>query len=377
MKNLAEQKKKHYNVPSVLENKTGNKERNNMKKRLMALLLSGVLAVSMFAGCGSKMDKTAVVATDGATEITLGLANFATRFTQAQYDDFYVAYFGENVWNTDMYGYGTTNEDDLKASVMESLYAMYAMKNHMADYGVEITSDDVAAISAAAEKFISSNTAEAIEALGAEREYVETYLELLTIQSRMYNEIIKDADTNVSDEEAQTSAYSQVYVSKTSYKDAEGNTVAYTEDELAILANTVTAFAADAKTNGLAAAAEEYGYSVTTGTYNADSTVLEEVKTALAAMTEDGQVSGLIELENAYYVVQMDAVVDAEATEQNRQSIISERQTTLYTEVVDGYLEEMNWELDQKLWAQISFDNLFTVYLPETETEEVEATEAK
>lgn len=348
-----------------------------MKKRLMALLLSGVLAVSMFAGCGSKMDKTAVVATDGATEITLGLANFATRFTQAQYDDFYVAYFGENVWNTDMYGYGTTNEDDLKASVMESLYAMYAMKNHMADYGVEITSDDVAAISAAAEKFISSNTAEAIEALGAEREYVETYLELLTIQSRMYNEIIKDADTNVSDEEAQTSAYSQVYVSKTSYKDAEGNTVAYTEDELAILANTVTAFAADAKTNGLAAAAEEYGYSVTTGTYNADSTVLEEVKTALAAMTEDGQVSGLIELENAYYVVQMDAVVDAEATEQNRQSIISERQTTLYTEVVDGYLEEMNWELDQKLWAQISFDNLFTVYLPETETEEVEATEAK
>ena len=348
-----------------------------MKKRLMALLLSGVLAVSMFAGCGSEMDKTAVVATDGTTDITLGLANFATRFTQAQYDDFYVAYFGESVWDTDMYGYGTTNEDDLKASVMESLYAMYALKNHMADYGVEITSDDVAAISAAAESFISSNSAEAIEALGAEREYVETYLELLTIQSRMYDEIIKDADTNVSDDEAQTSAYSQVYVSKTSYKDADGNTVEYTEEELATLADTVAAFVADAKANGLEAAAEEYGYNMTTGTYNADTTVLAEVETALEAMTEDGQVSGLIELENAYYVVQMDAVVDAKATEENRQSIISERQTALYTEVVEGYLEGMNWELDQKLWAEISFDNLFTVYLREAETEEVEATESK
>lgn len=348
-----------------------------MKKRLMALLLSGVLAVSMFAGCGVKMDKTAVVATDGTTDITLGLANFATRFTQAQYDDFYVAYFGESVWDTDMYGYGTTNEDDLKASVMESLYAMYALQNHMADYGVEITSDDAAAISAAAENFISANSAEAVEALGAEREYVETYLTLLTVQSRMYNEIIKDADTNVSDEEAQTSAYSQVYVSKTSYKDAEGNTVEYTEEELATLAETVAAFAADAKVNGLAAAAETYGYSVTTGTYNATSSVLAEVEQALDAMTEDGQVSSLIELENAYYVVQMDAVVDAEATEENRQSIISERQTALYTEVVDAYLAEMNWELDQKLWAKISFDNLFTVYLRETETEEVEATEAK
>lgn len=346
-----------------------------MKKRLMALLLSGVLAVSMFAGCGSQMDKTAVVATDGTTDITLGLANFATRLTQAQYDDFYVAYFGENVWSTDMYGYGTTTEDDLKASVMESLYAMYAMKNHMADYGVEITAEDVEAISAVAESFISSNSAEAIEALGAEREYVETYLELLTIQSRMYSEIIKGADTNVSDEEAKTSAYSQVYISKSSYQDADGNSVQYTEDEKALLAQTAKAFAEAAKANGLASAAESYGYSVTTGTLNASSTLVTEVKDALNAMTEDGQVSGLIELENAYYVVQMDAVVDAKATEANRETIIAGRESALYTEVIDGYLKEMTWELDQREWAKISFDNLFTVYEIEAETEEVETTE--
>lgn len=346
-----------------------------MRKRLTALLLSGVLAVSVFAGCGSKMDKTAVVATDGTTEITLGLANFATRLTQARYDDFYVAYFGESVWDTDMYGYGTTNEDDLKANVMQSLYSMYAMKNHMADYGVGITSEDVAQISAAAEKFISSNSEEAIEALGADRESVETYLTLLTIQSRMYNEIIKDADTNVSDEEAKTSVYSQVYVSKTSYKDEEGNSVEYTEEELKTLKETVTAFVADAKKNGLASAAEEYGYSVSNGKFNTESTLVDGVKTALEAMTEDGQVSDLIETDSTYYVVQMDEVMNAEATEANRQSIISERETELYTEVVEGYLEEMDWELNQKVWAQISFDNLFTVYLRETGTEELETTE--
>ena len=92
-------------------------------------------------------------------------------------------------------------------------------------------------------------------------------------------------------------------------------------------------------------------------------------------MTEDGQVSGLIELENAYYVVQMDAVVDAEATEANRETIIAGRESALYTEVIDGYLKEMTWELDQREWAKISFDNLFTVYEIEAETEEVETTE--
>lgn len=346
-----------------------------MKKRLTALLLSGVLAVSMFAGCGGDMDKAAVIATDGTTDITLGVANFATRLMQAQYDDFYVSYFGENVWRTDMYGNGMTAEDDLKANAMENLYAMYALKNHMADYGVEVTAEDVAAISAAAESFIGANSTEAIEALGADREVVEEYLELITIQSRMHAEIIKGADTNVSDEEAATSAYSQVYVSKTSYTDAEGNTAEYTPEEAEALAQKVKAFAEAAKADGLSAAAETYEYTVSPGTYNKNSSVSEEIKNALTTLTTDGAVSDLIETETGYYVLQMDAIVDATATEATRNSIVSERQNSLYTEVVEGYLKEMEWDLDQKLWKQISFDNLFTVYEPEAETEELEATE--
>ena len=346
-----------------------------MKKRLTALLLSGVLAVSMFAGCGSEMNKTAIVATDGTNNITLGVANFASRLTQAQYDDFYVAYFGEEVWRTDMYGYGTTAEDDLKANVMENLYGMYALKSHMGDYGVEITAEDAEAISAVAESFISANSTEAIEALGADKESVEEYLELLTIQSRMYAEIIKGADTNVSDEEAATSAYSQVYISKTSYTDAEGNTAEYTSEELEALAQKVSAFAEAAKVDGLSAAAETYEYTVSAGTYNANSSVSEEIKAALETLTTDGAVSDLIETESGYYVLQMDAVVDAAATESTRESIISERQSALYTEVVEGYLAETEWDLDERLWRQISFDNLFTVYEAEAETEELDVTE--
>ena len=346
-----------------------------MKKRVMALILSGALAVSAFVGCGAKPDKTAIVAQSKTVEIPFGVANFAARLAQAQYDDFYVAYFGEEVWRTDMYGNGTTAEADMKASVLNSLYGMYALKEHMADYGVEVTSEDVTAISAAAEAFISSNSAEALEALGADREIVETYLTLLTVESRMHNEIIKGADTNVSDEEAKTSSYNQVYVSKTSYTDEEGNSVEYTEEELANLAETVSAFGAEAKTTGLAAAAEGYGYNVTTGTYNADSSVIEEIGTALSAMTENGAVSDVIETEDAYYVVQMNEVFDVQATEDNRQAIIEQRQSDFYTEVTNGYIAEMEWSLEDKIWAQVSFDNLFTIYPETTETEQVEATE--
>ena len=89
-------------------------------KKFTALLLSGVMAASVLAGCGG-IDKDAVVATLDGQEIKLGVANFAARLQQAQYDDFYTAYFGEDVWNSDRYGNGTTMQDNLKDSVIGSI----------------------------------------------------------------------------------------------------------------------------------------------------------------------------------------------------------------------------------------------------------------
>ena len=113
-------------------------------KRWSALLLSGVMAASMLTGCGWNKNET--VATFDETEVPLGVANFAARFLQATYDDFYVAYFGEDVWSSDLYNNGTTMQDNIKDSVMQSLFDMYTLEAHMAEYDVELTDDDKAAI---------------------------------------------------------------------------------------------------------------------------------------------------------------------------------------------------------------------------------------
>ena len=103
-------------------------------KRWSALLLSGVMTASMLTGCG--MNKNETVATFDETEVPLGVANFAARFLQATYDDFYVAYFGEDVWSSDLYNNGTTMQDNIKDSVMQSLFDMYTLEAHMAEYDV-------------------------------------------------------------------------------------------------------------------------------------------------------------------------------------------------------------------------------------------------
>jgi foldase protein PrsA len=96
---------------------------------------------------------------------------------------------------------------------------------------------------------------------------------------------------------------------------------------------------------------------------------------------EEGEVSDVIELDSSYYVVRLDAKTDEEATEETRQDIISERQSDHYSEVLDAWKEASDWTLNEKVWAKVSFDNLFTTIAEstesadETEAELVETTE--
>lgn len=344
-------------------------------KKFTALLLSGVMAASVLAGCGG-IDKDAVVATLDGQEIKLGVANFAARLQQAQYDDFYTAYFGEDVWNSDPYGNGATMQDNLKDSVIGSIEDMYVLKNHMDDYGVALSEEDQTAIKTAAADFMSVNTDDALEAMGATEDIVEEYLTLVTIQTRMREAIIVDADTNVSDEEANTSDYSYVVISKTSYKDADGNTVDYTDEEKADLADTVKKFQSAATTVTLEDAADEFGYTVSTGSFASDNTTLDaDVLAALQGLTEEGQVSDVVETDSSYYVLRLDTITDADKTEQHRQEIIGNRQSELYSEVLQGYKDEAEWVLNEKVWKTVTFDNLFTTTVESTETETVDSTE--
>ncbi|MFQ9153582.1 MAG: hypothetical protein ACLR6B_21520 [Blautia sp.] len=65
-----------------------------------------------------------------------------------------------------------------------------------------ITDEDKTKITDAAGKFIETNDEKTMKAMNATQENVERLLTLYTVQSRMYNAIIADVDTNVSDEEA-------------------------------------------------------------------------------------------------------------------------------------------------------------------------------
>lgn len=343
------------------------------KTKFAALLLSGAMAVSVLTGCGG-VDKAAVAATFDEQEIALGVPNFAARLQQASLDDMYAYYFGASVWGSDYSGSGKTMAEDMKNSVMESMFELYTLQAHMTDYSVEVSEEEKTAITNTTEEFLAANSEEALEELGADRSIVEEYLTLMTIQAKMKQAIMAQADTNVSDEEANTGSYSYVTVSKTSYTDEEGNSAEYAEDELNLLGKTVGAFATEAKAGTLDAAAEKYDYTVSTGTFTADDAYLDEAVLSALQGLDEGAVSDVIDTENAYYVVRLDAKTDLAATETTRASIIEERKAAHYEEVLADLQETHAWEVKEGVWKKVSFDRLFTT-TEAVSTEEAETTE--
>jgi foldase protein PrsA len=350
-------------------------------KKVLATILAGALCVSMFTGCG--INKSAAAATMNDQTVTLGVANFYCRFEQASVEDYYKSLIGDsdNFWEQDLYGNGTTLESNMVDSAMESLHEMYTLQANMSEYDVELTDDEKSAITEAATTFMESNDEESLNEMGAEQDIVEEVLTLYTIRNKMQAAIEAEVDTNVTDEEANMRAYSMVTIDTDTYQNDDGESEEYTDEEKADLKDMaqemVDAVEADDAT--LETVAEEYGYDVSTGTYDADdSTLDEDVKDALDALKE-GETSGVVETDSALYIVRIDSDTDEEATESNRETIISTRKSDHYDEVLEGWQENDGWKLNDSAIAKISFHNSLTQTDPNasTETEATEGTEAE
>lgn len=346
-------------------------------KKLSILALSGVLMTgTVLTGCGSiNPDKT--VATVNGTEISLGLANYMAQYTAVDYDTYYMSYFGQDMWTKQSGDNAETMTDRVKANTLQSLEEYYLLEEHMDEYGVSLTEDEMNKIASAAADFMSANTEEALEAMGATEEYVKEQLRLATLQQKMYDAIVAGADTNVSDEECAQKTFSYVRVSKTASTDeAESKT----DEEAAAEAKDKAQQILDEALTGssedpLQTAAEAHDASKATCSYGTkdlqseddNSTYLDMAVLEAADKLGEGEYNKtLIDTDQYYYVIRMDSLDDKEAAERERQSIISDRKQALYDETLNGYKDAAQWSVDDKAWEPVNFDTIYSKALQQT-----------
>lgn len=352
---------------------------NKAAKKLTSALLTGLLGVSFLAGCGKTVDGTKPLLTSGEDTVTVGTGNLMLRMNQATMLSYY-SMMGSgttNIWSQDA-GNGETYGDTTKKNVLEELENMLVQKQHAADYDVTISEEEQSRIEEAAKAFMDANTEETIQSLSVSQSDVESLLELYTYQTKMYDPMVADVDTNVEDSEAAQSKITYCRIDISDTQNDDGTTTPLTDEEKQEKKDQAQAILdqlqaspdpASADMDAIAKSVNEE-LSAVDNTFGDDDTLLDDKLKEAAKTLQDGQIYGeVIEGENAYFVVRMDSVLDREATDQEKENIVDERQQDAYNDLLKEWKDDTDITVNEKEWKKVTLTDTeqFTIKQPETE----------
>lgn len=423
----------------------------NLKAKAVCAVLTASMAAMGLTGCGSdNVDGTKTAITVNDESITLGQANFMLRYQQATMYNYYsqmYSMYGMQMPST-MYDQegddGKTTGETFKEQSLETIEKELLMRQHAEEYGVSITDEEKQQAKEAAQAFADKNGDDVMKKLHATVDDIQDALELYVIQTRIYDPIIADVDTNVSDEEAKQTTISYITVSTAgTEKDDDGKTIDLTDDEKAAKkeiaqrfldllkesedpatasftdlrndlndqlnaentadssdsadssdessssssasstsasstssASTSSSSSSDSSSEVSYLTASETSFGTGSEKDDDDTCSLGDKVAEEAAKLNDGEYyDGIIEGDNAYYVIRVDKAFDEDKTETRRQTIISNRKSDKYNDTLDGWVKESdikvasNWD---KL--EVTDADLYTMIVDSASTDSTDGT---
>lgn len=340
-----------------------------MKKRILALSLVLMMALMVFAGCKKEvvvedLDYDAVVMTIGENEITLREMYFMLKWNQSTYQAMASAQFGDDWYEQDLTGEGPFG-DYIKENIVTQMEEMYILCSNAEKYNVSLTEEELAEIETVVSELMSSNTDEALGAMGLTEDIARKVTTNYTLWAKVYNEIIRDFDNTVTAEEAAQKTYSYVYQPLTTTNDS-GETVDMTTDEI----NQYYALLQLVKDDVEAGktfdeAAEDYGFSTASHSFGKQDDGSFNDINGLADELEVGEVSDIIPVEGGVFLLCLDSEYDEEATETARTTLASEKQVEQFEAIYEELKADITIELNEELWATCTFEQPVVAYTEE------------
>ena len=373
----------------------------HLMKRALAVTLAAVFAAGTFTGCGSNIDGTKTAVTVGDETATLGMVSFLAHYSSATIYTYYGAYLMSGYFdNTADESTGETYGDQTVLSAAEEIGDMLLLKEHAADYGVEITDEEEKQIEEAAAAYIEKNDSKTLKKVGASKEDVIALLELQTIKSKMLDPMAEDVDTEVTDEEAKQSKGTLIkvsiegsdasYTTGTDYLGESGDSSVAEDESVSATESLVTGILDEAISSANEASKEEVStnleeilkqiqesddpatcdmntiaqgvnenYNATSVQWSAnddEQTTVDQVIADAAKSMTDGEVYPEVltnEDESAYYIFRLDSAFDEEATESKKGSILYNRKQDNYDSIIDGWKETTEVNIDKSLISKI------------------------
>ena len=317
-------------------------------KKVIILMVAVAWLLTTLSGCARTnhvLDGSQVVARVGEDAIPLGVLNFYLRMQQAHLEPIYTSWWGmtpEELWQAEVEA-GVTFGQSMRLGFLEELENWYILRQRAEAFGVSLGAEQMAAIEAAVDQFLANNEDDALAVVSGERPYIMTYMELLTISRLMVEAIRATAAPNFTTTDA-LQKYMEFVAFPIVGTDAEGNQVMLTDGEIELLRMTAQEFAGTVRAtedHDMALAAAEFGVEVHSGSFDEESFLAPwEVVNAAWHLSAEGEVSGVIEAEDGFYVVKLISMYDEEATAEQIANLEAAYEQDFFDATMEQWREE-------------------------------------
>lgn len=335
-------------------------------KRIAAGFLASALTIGTLAGCSSSLRgvkkedyPTLTAAVYGTQEIPLSEVSYYLRNTQYFYEMIYGSYYGEDMW-TMTNGGSKSMEAGVKENVLSKIYQIYVLDEKASELGIALTEEDQQKIETAVDEYLSGTVQKVLDAVGLDRDGLIELYRRNALANLVWEDAVKDVNTEVSEEEA-----SQRKVTVIALSDSSTDFVA---EEMK---DEVLAALKDGKT--MSEIAEEKNLTASPYTLGEGDYAESIGPTALAL--KEGEYEALhLEDSGVWYVIYCDSELDEAATETKKSSIVTERKAAAFEEAYKEWKATAPaFEVDEDVIALLTMDT--AMYEPQTTAAGEETTE--
>ena len=333
------------------------KNRNIKKKAARGLVL--VMTAGLLAGCscaGKKVYFTTGLGEDEVFKIEgSACKDYTAKILLTTEKNTFEKSYGSQIWSQTING--VTFEQYVKDNVKNELAQMKSMNLLAKDQDIELSGDEEAYADYVADSYFNKLSDADRAYLDVTLEEVEKVYEQYYLARKVYSELPKDVNPEISDAQAKIIKVQSIYA-KTYVLDANGNRTDFSEEEkanakakLEKLIEQINGGAdfREVALNNTDASQVEYQFG--------RGEMVAEFENAAFALSA-GQVSGVIESADGYYVIKCISDYMETETAKHKSEMVQEEKDKAFLAVYDPFVEKLSSEFNDSLWNSISFDKM-------------------
>jgi len=330
-----------------------------LKKHIGFPCLLLCVVILLATGCGDKSSNTKVVLTTGLNsdevfrietiscyqpEMMVYLTNM-----QNQYESVY----GTKIWDRTVDG--QSFEQNVKDNALAKMAQVKTMNLMAQTMGISLDSKEIKQVEKTADLYYDSLNTKEIEAMGIDQDTISKLYEEYYIAQKVYQDIIKDINPEVSDDEARNITIQYLLI-KTYTMDGTGKRIEYTEN-----ANQSAHDRAEQAYNR-AMDGEDFDELVIEYNEDDESTVSLgktdigdiALRNILFNMAND-EISPVLHTGDGYMVAKILSSYDIDETDANKIEIVEEQREEVFEQEYNSFVEGLTRKLNDPLWDSIVF----------------------